>query len=309
MKIMNEIKVFSPASVSNVSCAFDIMGFALNDIGDVMMLRKTKEPGVKIIMKNEKQISVEPEKNVAGRVALAMLSKANATFGVEMEIEKGVKPGSGIGSSACSAAGAAFGVNQLLGDIYSKVQLVDFAMIGESLASGVKHADNVAPALYGGFVLVRSLEPLDVVPLPVPEHLVVTLIHPLIEVQTKKARQMLKQNVPLSDAVVQWGNVAGLVSGLYTDDYDLIARSLKDIIVEPVRSILIPLFNELKTAALAEGALGCGISGSGPSVYALSEGMETAHKVADAFRKVYESSGIDFNIHVSTVNREGTQLF
>lgn len=305
---MNEIKVFSPASVSNVSCAFDIMGFALNDIGDVMTLRKTEIPGVRIVMKNEQQISVEPEKNVAGLVALAMLSKANAAFGVEMEIEKGVKPGSGIGSSACSAAGAAFGMNQLLGEIYSMQQLVEFSMIGESLASGVMHADNVAPALYGGFVLARSLKPLDLIQLPVPENLVVSLIHPLIEVQTKKARMMLKQQVPLADAVVQWGNVAGLVSGLYTSNYALIGRSLKDIIVEPVRSILIPLFDDLKSAALSEGALGCGISGSGPSVYALSEGMETAQSVANAFRNVYEPSGIEFNIYVSTVNRKGTQL-
>lgn len=305
---MNEVKVFSPATVANVSCAFDILGFALNDIGDVLTSRKTADRGVKIIMKNEKQLSTDPEKNVAGVVALAMLHESGADFGVEMEIEKGVEPGSGMGSSASSAVGAAFGLNQLLGNIYSRQQLVEFSMIGESLASGVAHADNVAPALYGGFVLVRSLHPLDVVSLPVPEKLYVTVIHPLIEVQTKKARMLLKHTVPLSDAVVQWGNIAGLVSGLFKSDYALIGRSLEDIIVEPVRSLLIPLFDELKTEAMSSGALGCGISGSGPSVFALSEGAETAQKVADTFKKVYKTSGIGFKIHVSGVNRKGTQL-
>ncbi|MBN2639346.1 MAG: homoserine kinase [Bacteroidales bacterium] len=305
---MKEIKVFAPASVANVSCAFDILGFALNDIGDVLTFRKTKEPGVKIIMKNEQQLSEDPEKNVAGVVALAMLTMAGVDFGVEMEIEKGVSPGSGMGSSASSAAGAAFGMNHLLGGVFSMQQLVKFSMIGESLASGVEHADNAAPSLMGGIILVRSLNPLDVISLPVPENLYVTLIHPDVEVQTKKARLLLKQTVPLSDAVIQWGNIAGLISGFYSNDYSLIGRSLEDVIIEPARALLIPLFEALKAAALSAGALGSGISGSGPSVFALSEGKETAEKVAKAFREIYEPSGIEFKIHVSTVNKNGTHL-
>lgn len=260
-------------------------------------------------MKNEKQLPAVPEKNVAGVVALAMLKDADADFGVEMEIEKGIKPGSGLGSSAASAAGAAFGVNQLLGNRYTMQELVEFAMIGESLASGVKHADNAAPSLMGGFTLIRSLRPLDIVSLPVPENVYVTVIHPLIEVQTKKARMLLKQTVPLADAVVQWGNISGLISGLFLNDYELIGRSLEDIIVEPVRSLLIPLFDKLKAGAMKAGALGCGISGSGPTVFALSEGIGKAREVASAYREIYKSSGIDFDIYVSDINKKGTQLF
>ncbi len=305
---MDEVKIFSPATVANVSCAFDILGFALEAVGDEMIFQKTPECGLVIEMAGNSNLSTVPEENVAGVVALAMLRKVKPDFGVKMTIKKGIKPGSGIGSSAASASGAAYGMNQLFGTIFSMHELVEFSMLGEALASGVPHADNTAPALYGGFTLVRSVDPLDVIPIPTPKNLFVTILHPQIEVRTIYARKILKQSVLLKDAVKQWGNIAGLISGLYREDYALIGRSLQDIIVEPIRSILIPLFPEVKKAAVEAGALGSGISGSGPSMFALSEGRETAQKVAEAMEQVYADSGIDFEIYVSGINAQGVRV-
>ncbi len=305
---MNELTIFSPATVANVSCAFDIMGFAVEQTGDRMTFRKTVEKGIRIVMKNYRELPSEPEKNVAGVVALAMIEKRQPDFGIVIEMEKGILPGSGIGSSGASAGGAAFGVNKLLDEPFGKTELVQFAMLGEALASGVAHADNVAPNLFGGFTLVRSTRPLDVIPLHTPERLSVSLIHPLIEVKTKNARNILKKSLLLKDAVIQWGNVAGLVSGLFMEDFDLIARSMNDGIVEPVRSMLIPMFDELKQAALDTGALGCSISGSGPSVFALSAGLVTAGKVTEAMRKIYAGKDVPFETFTSGINKQGCRV-
>ncbi len=305
---MKEVTIFSPATVANVSCAFDIMGFAVEQAGDRMTFRKTDENGIRIVMKNYRELPSEPEKNVAGVVALAMLEKSQPGFGILIEMEKGILPGSGMGSSGASAGGAAFGVNKLLGEPFGKTELVQFAMLGEALASGVAHADNVAPNLFGGFTLVRSTAPLDVIPLHTPEKLSVSLIHPLIEVKTKNARNILKKSLLLKDAVTQWGNVAGLVSGLFMEDFGLIARSLHDGIVEPVRSMLIPMFDELKQAALDAGALGCSISGSGPSVFALSADLATAGKVTEAMRKVYAGKDMPFETFTSGIGKQGCRV-
>ena len=305
---MDEVTIFSPATVANVSCAYDIMGFAVEEAGDRMTFRKTKEKGVWLKMKNFPELPAEPEKNVAGVVALAMLEKTKPGFGVAIELEKGILPGSGMGSSGASAGGAAFGMNLLLGEPFTGKELVWYAMKGEALASGVAHADNVAPNLLGGFVLVRSTTPLDVIALHTPPSLWVSLIHPLIEVKTKNARDILKKSVSLKDAVTQWGNVAGLVTGLFREDYSLIARSMQDGIVEPVRSLLIPLFDELKEAALEAGALGCSISGSGPSVFALSEGKPAAEKVTRALRRVYKNSGVPFETFTSRISPAGCRM-
>jgi len=305
---MKEVIIFSPATVANVSCAFDVMGFAVKQAGDRMTFRKTVEKGIRIEMKNYRELPSEPEKNVAGVVALAMIEKIQPDFGILIEMEKGILPGSGMGSSGASAGGAAFGVNKLLDNPFAKVELVQYAMLGEALASGVAHADNVAPNLFGGFTLVRSTNPLDVIPLHTPENLSVSLIHPLIEVKTKNARNILKKSLLLKDAVTQWGNVAGLVAGLFTEDYNLIARSMQDRIVEPVRSMLIPMFDQLKQAALGAGALGCSISGSGPSVFALSEGMETAAVVTKAMEKVYAGKDVPYEMFTSGINKQGVRI-
>ncbi|MEQ6122900.1 homoserine kinase [Pseudotenacibaculum sp. MALMAid0570] len=305
---MEEIKLFTPATIANVSCGFDILGLCLDTVGDEMVLRKVAKKGVCITKIVGQDLPLETEKNVAGVAVLSLLKNIDIDFGFEIEIYKNIKPGSGIGSSAASAAGAVFGVNQLLGNPFSLKELIPFAMDGEKLASGTAHADNVAPALLGGFTLVKSYAPLEVIKIHCPEELYATVIHPQIEVKTADSRSVLKQNVPLKTMVKQMGNLAGLISGLYTEDYDLIGSSLHDVIIEPHRSILIPEFQRLKEVSKKAGALGSGISGSGPSVFALSKGKEIANKVAKAMTQVYENIQVDFDIHVSKVNQNGMKV-
>ncbi|MGB5818342.1 MAG: homoserine kinase [Saonia sp.] len=303
----NEIKIFCPATIANISCGFDVLGLALDAVGDEMAIRKTKQQGIRITKLEGQDLPMETLQNVAGVAGLALLEKSDYQGGFEIDIYKKIKAGSGIGSSAASSAGAVWGMNKLLGKPFATLDLVKFAMEGERLASGVAHADNVAPALFGGFTLVRSYSPLDVVKINSPEALFATVIHPQIEVKTSDSRKILKTKISLEDGIKQWGNVGGLIAGLFTEDYDLIGRSLVDHIVEPIRSMLIPGFDEVKSKSLKAGALGCGISGSGPSIFALSKGKETAEKVARAMQEVYQSIGIDHDIHVSKINSEGTR--
>lgn len=306
------IKIFAPATVANLSCGFDVLGCCLDTVGDEMVIALSSEPGVRITKIEGADLPLETDKNVAGVAVKALLKaykkKVDVGVGVDVEIYKNIKAGSGIGSSAASSAGAVWAVNHLLNTPFSPHKLVEFAMEGEKLASGNAHADNVAPALLGGFTLVRSYEPLDVIKLHTPQDLVMTVIHPQIEVKTSDARSVIKQKVTLKQAIHQWGNVGGLVSGLFTEDYDLIGRSLEDVIIEPMRSILIPEFNNVKNVAIQNGALGCGISGSGPSIFALSKGMDTAKKVAEVIRKVYTTTGLDFDIHISKINSTGIKI-
>ena len=267
-----ELKIFAPATIANVSCGFDVLGLALDNVGDEMIVRKVSKKGVTITKIIGQNLPLETHNNVAGVAALALLAETESEFGFEIEIDKRIKPGSGIGSSAASSAGAVWAINKLLGNPFNSTDLVRFAMEGERLATGVAHADNVAPALFGGFTLVRSYNPLDIISIHTPSELYATVIHPQIEVKTSDAREILKTNIPLKDAIKQWGNVGGLISGLYTEDYELIGRSLEDYIIEPIRSILIPAFDAVKQQSLNAGALGCGISGSGPSIFELSKG-------------------------------------
>lgn len=304
---MQEIKVRAPATVSNVVCGFDCLGFALENPFDEITVRKVPERIVRIAHHDNFGLPTDPTKNVAGVTLTAMMSAINADFGFEIEIIKHIKPGSGIGSSAASSCGAAVAANRLLGDRFSKLELVAFAMEGEKLASGEKHADNVAPCIFGGFTLVRSTEPLDVVSIDFPP-LFATVIHPQIEIKTSEARAILPKEVPLKSAIRQWGNLGALVAGLAKGDYNLISRSMEDYIVEPLRKSLIPRFDEVKTASLAAGALGGGISGSGPSVFMLSETRETAENVESAMRKVYAETRMEFNIYVSPISIEGVQV-
>ncbi len=302
---MESIRIFSPASVANISCGFDVLGLALETIGDFMTVIKVPEPGVRITRITGQKLPLEAKKNVAGVAALALLDKFEFEGGFEIEIEKRIKPGSGIGSSAASASGAVWAINELLGHPFSKLELVEFAMEGERLASGAAHADNVAPALFGGFTLVRSYEPLDIIRIPAPEDLFATVVHPLIEIKTADSRKILKTSITLADGIKQWGNLGGLVAGLYTKDYGLIGRSLVDHIIEPTRSILIPGFDEVKRAALNAGALGCGISGSGPSIFALSKGETIAKQTAAVMKEIYGGLEIDYDVHVSNINPYG----
>lgn len=306
---MNTIKIFAPATIANVSCGFDVLGLCLDAIGDEMVIKKTTKKGLKISKIIGQNLPLEVEKNVAGVAVLALLEKyGEVDCGFDIEIYKNIKPGSGIGSSAASSAGAVYGVNKLLGEPFTAAELIPFAMEGERLASGNAHADNVAPALLGGFTLVRSYAPLDVIKLHVPKELYATVIHPKIEIKTADSRAVLKDTVTLKQTVTQLGNLGGLISGLYTEDYDLIGRSLRDVIVEPLRAVLIPEFDKVKQNAKVAGALGCSISGSGPSIFALSKGKETAEKVAIAMAKAYENLDIEFDTYVSKLNPVGNKI-
>jgi homoserine kinase len=301
------VKIIAPATVANMVCGFDVLGFAVNEPYDEMHIRFTDKPGVTIINEDAYNLPTIPEENVAGAALLAMLEEINEPMGFELRICKHIKPGSGVGSSAASAAGAVVAANRLLNDRFSKEDLVRFAMNGEKVASGVKHADNIAPCIYGGVTLIRSIFPLDIIPLTAPE-LYVTIVHPQIEVRTADARGILKQQVLLKDAIRQWGNIAGLVAGLLKSDYELIGRSLEDVLIEPVRSILIPGFEEVKIKSKEAGALGGGISGSGPSIFMLSKDEETAKEVEKQMRSVYERLSLDHHTYVTTINQNGVKF-
>lgn len=304
---MKTVTVHAPGTVANLVCGFDILGLALKEPYDIMKVRLLDSPRVIITNKDNFNLPTEPHKNVAGVVLLSIIEKMNDGTGFEIEIEKHIKPGSGIGSSAASAAGAAVAANHLLGNIFTNDDLVQFAMNGEKLASGVKHADNIAPCILGGVSLIRCIHPLDIVSISSPE-LFVTVVHPQIEVRTSDARQILRQQILLKDAIRQWGNIAGLVTGFLKNDHDLIGRSLEDVIIEPVRSILIPGFDEVKTKCKEAGALGGGISGSGPSVFMLSKDEPTAKAVESVMKEVYTKIGIDFNTYVTTINKRGVEV-
>ncbi|MBN8642613.1 MAG: homoserine kinase [Flavobacteriales bacterium] len=302
---MNEIKLFCPATIANLNCGFDVMGLCLETIGDEMIIRKTPEKGIRITKIEGADLPFETEKNVAGVAALAVLNAVNCDFGFEIEIYKKIKTGSGIGSSSASAVGAVFGVNELLGRPFTPHQLVDFAMKGEAIASGCEHADNVAPCLLGGFTLVRGYNPLDVIRIDSPSELYAVVLHPHIELKTSDSRAVLEPTVSLKNAITQTGNLGGLIAGLFTSDYNLIGRSLQDVIIEPLRKKMIPNFDATKNTALQNGALGAGISGAGPSIFALCKGKESADKVAQAMKDSYAATGIDFDLHVSKINPNG----
>jgi homoserine kinase len=305
---MNEIKIFSPATVANVSCGFDVLGFCLDTIGDEMVIRKTDKKGIHITKIEGYDLPFEAENNVAGVSALALLEDAQLDYGFEIDIYKNIKPGSGVGSSSASAVGSVFGMNELLGRPYNKTQLTNFAMKGEALASQCEHADNIAPAIFGGFTLVKSVAPLEVLQLPTPEDLFAVIIHPQIEIKTSESRAILPKKISLQDAITQWSNVGSLVHALHTSDYKLLSRSLTDVVVEPHRSQLIPHFDAVRQAALKHGALGCGISGSGPSIFSLCYGNETAQKVAQAIKTLYSKTGIPFEVYLSKINTKGIKI-
>ena len=302
----------APATVANVGCGFDIFGFAVDAPCDEVIARARPEPGVVIsaISGDGGRLPREAAANTAGAAALALLAHLEAPCGVELEVQKGIPLGSGIGSSAASAVAAVVAVNALFGSPLTHAELLPFALAGEqvSCAPAAVHADNVAPSLLGGFVLMRSTHPLDIVPLPTPASLYCALVHPDLEVRTADARRILPHSVPLADAITQWGNVAGLVAGLLLCDFALIGRSLRDVIVEPVRAMLIPGFADVKRAALEAGALGGGISGSGPTLFALCDSRSGAEAVGAAMGAAFASNGLPSEVYVSAINREGARM-
>ncbi len=302
------IRVFAPATVANVVCGFDVLGFAVNEPGDEVRMRLVDEPGIRLlkVVGDGGKLPLDPAKNtvcVSVQHYLHYLKREDV--GVEIELYKHMPIGSGLGSSSASTVAGLFAINRLMGNVLSAKELVPFAMKGEELACGYGHADNVAPAIMGGFVLIRSYEPLEVIALPVPEGMYAAIVYPEVDVPTKDARQMIRSKVPLKDAVTQWGNVAGLVSGLFLNDLELVGRSMKDVLIEPTRSILIPDFEVLRSLAMEQGAVGFGISGSGPSVFALTRDEETAKLITKAQQMHLHQLAIRSQSFVSKVNTEG----
>jgi homoserine kinase len=273
-----------------------------------MVVKKSAQKGIIITKIEGFELPYDVHKNVAGVSALAMYSELDVDFGFEIEIHKKIKPGSGIGSSAASAVGSVFGMNFLLGNPFKKIELIKFAMKGEAIASKIEHADNIAPAVLGGFTLVKQSNPLEVIQLPYPDALHAVIVHPQIEIKTADSRAVLPKTIPLSDAISQWSNVGSLVHALHTSDYNLIGKSLKDVVIEPYRSKLIPKFNNLRKISLESGALGCSISGSGPSIFSLCKGLENAKKVENNQRIFMVKTDIPFETHVSIVNKKGIKI-
>jgi homoserine kinase len=300
------ITIFSPATIANVGPGFDIMGFAIEQPGDKISLELIKERTHRIINKTPFDLPIDPDKNAATVALSAFLNHIGSKEKFLITFIEKIQPGSGIGSSAASSAGSVFAANLMLDDPLPRKELVQFAMLGEQVASGSAHADNVAPALIGGFVLIRSYHPLDLIEIPSPSDLFCTVVHPEIQLATKESRRILKGNVPLNIAVTQAGNVAGLITGLLTSDYSLIRNSLHDVIAEPVRSFLIPGFEKLKDASMTAGALGTSISGSGPSVFSLCDSKKSARAVAKSFKKIFDEMDIPNKVFVSGINHEGT---
>jgi homoserine kinase len=302
-----KVKVSAPATIANIVCGFDVLGMALNDPQDIMELTLSSEPGIRIVHHDIYNLPTIPEHNVAGVALLDLIEEMDGNYGFDLVIEKHIKPGSGLGSSAASAAGVVVAANHLLGNVFSKEDLVRFAMAGEKLASGVKHADNISPGIYGGVTLIRSIFPLDIISLQAPP-LYVAVVHPQIEVKTSDAREILRKEVLLKDAIRQWGNIAGLVAGFMKGDYGLISRSLEDVIIEPVRSMLIPGFDEVKKKSVEAGALGGGISGSGPSIFMLCEKEIIALQVEKIMKNIYDTTGLNYYTYVTTINKEGIKV-
>jgi len=302
---MNEVRVFCPATVANVNCGFDALGFALEGIGDEMIVRKTKELGVTITNITGAQLPLDPVQNVAGVAALAMLEGIKANFGIAIEIQKNIRPGSGIGSSAASAAGIVYAINQFLQLPVNNLELTKYAMKGEALASGSEHADNVAPCIYGGITLITGYDPFKIITLPPLDTIYVAIWHPHIIIKTKEAREILPKEVLLKDAITQSGKLAGFVASLYERDKELFANSLTDVLIEPHRKNLIPFFDDLKDIALTHGAITFGISGSGPSMFAFSYSEIALETMLQEGKQLYHKKALEVDTYKSKISNTG----
>ena len=305
------IAAYAPGSVSNVACGFDVLGFAMHEPGDIVIAGQKDDPGVRIdaVHGDGGRLPLDPSKNTAGAAALALLRALETTRGVTLTVHKGLPLESGVGSSGASAVAAVVAVNELLGRPAPMDVLLACAMAGEEAGCGASHPDNVAPSLYGGFILARSAQPPDIVRLPVPEGLSCAVLHPHIGIQTGAARALLGDTVPLRDAVRQWGNVGALVAALFTNNRALLARSLEDVIAEPRRAVLVPGFFAVKAAALAAGALGCSLSGSGPSMFALANSLDEAKRAGEAMARAFDGENtVGADLWVSMVGRQGARI-
>jgi len=304
------VRAIAPATVANVSCGFDIFGFAVEAPADEVIVTLTNDKGVRIvsITGDGGRLPTESNRNTSGVAVEEYLRATGKDAGVDVVLHKKLPLGSGMGSSAASSVAALVAVNELFDNPLTREQLLPFAMEAERIACGSAHADNVAPALLGGFVLIRGYQPLDVTRIPTPDNLFCTLVHPHLEVKTSDSRRVLKASIPIKDAITQWGNIAGLVVGLMKPDYNLISRSLHDVVAEPVRSVLIPGFSAIKDEAVNQGALGSGISGSGPTIFALSTSMDTAERVGSSIQQQFERMRLKSDVFVSKINTVGARV-
>lgn len=308
LRYYQPITVQAPATIANLVCGFDVLGLAITNLYDVMTLELLPIPTIIITHTDNYNLPTEATQNVAGVALLALQAAYCAPIGFKLTITKNIKPGSGLGSSSASAVGAVVAANYLLQHYFTPLQITQFALKGEAFASGSAiHADNVAPCQYGGITLIPSCEPLHIIQLTAPP-LYITIIHPQIEIKTSEARAILPKTITLQQASTHWGNVGGLVAGLLQGNYSSIAACLNDAIIEPVRSTLIPYYNEVKTASLQAGALGGGISGSGPSIFMLSSNRATAELVAQAMHGIYANCNIAYNVYTATVNPFGVSV-
>jgi len=306
----DRIKVFAPATVANVTCGFDIFGFAINAPGDIITLTKNDSGTIEIkeIIGDGGKLPRNIEENNCSAVIKLFLDDIKSDQGIDIVLNKNMPLGSGLGSSAASAVAAIFAINELMGRPKTREELLPYAMEGERIACGSAHADNVAPSLFGGFILIRSYDPLDTVQVPTPPNLWATVIHPDVEVRTKDAREILRREIYFKESIRQAGNVAGLMAGLLKGDFDLIGRSMHDYIVEPVRSILIPGYDSVKKASKNAGAIGGGISGSGPSLFTFSASEEVAHEIGNAMQQAFLNIDIDSEVYISPINSEGPKI-
>jgi homoserine kinase len=308
---MTSVTAFAPATVSNVACGFDVLGFALHEPGDTVTARFAGTTGVHIesILGDQGRLPRTAEGNTAGVAVIALLTHLAETRGISLSIAKGLPLSSGLGGSAASAVAAVVAVDALLGARCSQETLLGCALEGEQIGAGSAHADNIAPAIYGGFVLVRSAIPPDIVRLPVPPGLTAVVVHPDLEIETAKARALLGHTVALSDAVKQSANLGALIHSLHTNDFALMSRSLEDAIAEPKRAQLVPGLAEIKRAAADAGALGSSLSGSGPSLFALCASLEIGRRVADAMTAAVRAHiGGQPQTYVAQVAEQGARV-
>ena len=303
------IKVFAPASIANLGCGFDIMGMALDEVGDVLEMTLDEDAeGIRITNETDVPLPQDLDQNVITPMIRKFFEMTGHRGRVEVRILRKIYPGSGIGSSAASSAAAAFGINELFGAPLGEEDVVVCAMEGENLASGGYHADNAAPAVMGGITLIRGYEPLDIIKLPVPGNLYCPVIHPHLTVSTKEARSILPKEIPMHTAITQWGNVGGLVAGLCTGNIELVGRAMRDAVAEPYRKGFIPGFDELRAKLLGAGALAMNISGSGPSVFALASRSDIAQRVGAIMERHFAQQGILSETYVVKVSNKGARL-
>lgn len=303
-------RVFAPASIGNVSCGFDVLGLAVQAPGDevIVELNDSHVVTIKSVVGGDGRVPLEPDKNTAGVAVIEYLKSMNSNQGAEITLYKNLPLGSGMGSSAASAVAAVVAINHVMGERLIREQLLPFVMEAERMACGSAHPDNAAPSLLGGLILVRENSPLDIVSISTPRELMCVLVHPHLEVRTRDARQVLKPTITLKDGVTQWANTAALVAGMMKEDYELIGRSLVDVVAEPQRSVLIPGFDKIKKEALKNGALGCGISGSGPTIFCLCRGMENAQRAGLAIEQEFQNLNLRSEVYLSEVNHEGARI-